>query len=93
MIGECLYVTIQMLSINKMVTVITMTKKIIHPKTQRQFTSAMQILYLQVLLLSPLSISTDMHKNSISELWERVAILFRFPERKKKYFMTVKNIL
>ena len=82
-----------MLSINKIITIIIVTKKIIYPKTQRQFTSAMQILYLQVPLLSPLSISTDMHKNSISELWKRVAILFHFPERKKKYFMTVKNIL
>jgi len=82
-----------MLSINKIIITITVTKKIIHPKTQRQFTSAMQILYLQVPLLSLLSISTDMHRNSISELWERVAILFHFPKRKKKYFMTVKNIL
>lgn len=82
-----------MLSINKIITIITMTEKIVHPKTQRQFTSAMQILYLQVPLLSPLSISTDVHKKSISGLSKRVAILFYFPERKKKYFMTLKNIL
>lgn len=66
-------------------------KKIIHTKTQRPFTSAMQIPYLHILLFSLLSIFTDTHKNSISDM-ERGWPSPPLPKEEKNYFVTVKNI-
>lgn len=81
--------TIHMLSVNMIVILITMTKKIIHNKTQKLFISAMQkFLYVCSSYLSSFSVFTDIHKDSILQIWEWVSIL----QRKRSYFVTVKII-
>ena len=79
-----------MLSIHVVVIITTVTKRIIHATTQRHFASAVQILYLRV-LLSPLSIFTDTHTH-ISEIWkagDHPPPLAR--EEKKKLFHDLKT--
>lgn len=81
--------TIHMLSMNMIVILTTMTKKIIHSETQRLFTSAMQkFVYVCSSYLSFFSVFTDIHKNSILEVWEGVPIF----QRKKSYCVTIKII-